>query len=82
MAHPHTTFRRGDITSTTDTPIIPPEEPAGGQGTDQVRDVLEMVCRYLRQCRYGKVTGKLTIEIDLKYGGVIAKWASVRSKEQ
>ena len=52
------------------------------QFPDRYAAALDMVRRYLEEFgRQKRSTGRLTFEIDLKDGGVVEKWATLRRKE-
>jgi hypothetical protein len=50
--------------------------------TQADRDLLNLLLRHLMGARERKVTGRMTLELDLQDGSVTAKWVTLKAKEK
>lgn len=72
------------ITST----VIPVSQSGNGSTivqevtTEQERNFLEMVKKHLMECRRKKMSGKLSFEADMRDGGIMDRWMTLRVRER
>jgi hypothetical protein len=50
--------------------------------TDSERQVLETLLRHLRLARQDRLTGRITVEVNMREGGIVDKWVEVRTREK
>ena len=59
--------------------MAPPQVAPGCQA---IEDAVELFRRRLLEARRERVSGRLTLEVDLKDGGIVEKSTSLRRKER
>lgn len=60
--------------------LLPLSLPTGK--SDQVADVLSMLSKYLCNAIQSKTTARLTLEVELRDGGICDKFVTMRTREK